>query len=367
MIHIKAPGRICLFGEHQDYLNFPVIAMAISRYIDIVAEPIDEQIFAINMPDVKREEVISIGDKELGYNYTRDYLRSGINQFVRKGIHFHQGYKITIKGNIPINAGASSSSALVTGWLYFLSKVSNSNLSKNELAEIGYHTEVAEFGEAGGKMDFYSSSLGKFIWLDPNNDNQIERIDLDLNGFVLGDSLEKKSTVDDLKRVKNLALASFSKMKQLMPKFNRFITSHDEIKNYLPHLSDKYRKILIGNINNRDITYKARNLFNDYFKRHQEKSLNSKDISDFKIQLGNLLNMHHQNLRDNVQISTPKIDLMLEKALEAGALGGKINGSGFGGTMFVFAPNTQKKVAEAIENAGGKAYLINTSDGVKLV
>nr|MDO8116777.1 galactokinase family protein [Candidatus Sigynarchaeota archaeon] len=24
-----APGRICLFGEHQDYLNFPVIAASI--------------------------------------------------------------------------------------------------------------------------------------------------------------------------------------------------------------------------------------------------------------------------------------------------------------------------------------------------
>ena len=42
MIRIKAPGRICLFGEHQDYLNYPVIAMAISKYIYLEAKKIIE-------------------------------------------------------------------------------------------------------------------------------------------------------------------------------------------------------------------------------------------------------------------------------------------------------------------------------------
>ena len=35
---IVTPGRICLFGEHQDYLGLPVIAMAISLRISIVGE-----------------------------------------------------------------------------------------------------------------------------------------------------------------------------------------------------------------------------------------------------------------------------------------------------------------------------------------
>ncbi|HAO48430.1 MAG TPA: GHMP kinase, partial [Runella sp.] len=32
---ISTPGRICLFGEHQDYLGLPVVAAAISRRISI--------------------------------------------------------------------------------------------------------------------------------------------------------------------------------------------------------------------------------------------------------------------------------------------------------------------------------------------
>ena len=45
MIRIKAPGRICLFGEHQDYLNYPVIAMAISKYIYLEAKKNSETKF----------------------------------------------------------------------------------------------------------------------------------------------------------------------------------------------------------------------------------------------------------------------------------------------------------------------------------
>jgi galactokinase len=56
---------------------------------------------------------------------------------------------------------------------------------------------------------------------------------------------------------------------------------------------------------------------------------------------------------------------MLDAAMSAGALGGKINGSGGGGCMFVYAPNDPKKVAEAIEKVGGKSYLIRIDDGTK--
>ena len=33
----QAPGRICLFGDHQDYLELPIIACAIDRRLHIKA------------------------------------------------------------------------------------------------------------------------------------------------------------------------------------------------------------------------------------------------------------------------------------------------------------------------------------------
>ena len=56
---------------------------------------------------------------------------------------------------------------------------------------------------------------------------------------------------------------------------------------------------------------------------------------------------------------------MIKSCIESGAYGGKINGSGFGGTMFAIMPGNEQKLISAIEEAGGKASIIQTSNGVE--
>jgi galactokinase len=72
-------------------------------------------------------------------------------------------------------------------------------------------------------------------------------------------------------------------------------------------------------------------------------------------------------LRDVLKVSTSKIETMLDAALNAGALGGKINGSGGGGCMFAMAPDNPQAVAVAIEKAGGKAYIIEPAAGSRII
>jgi len=67
-----------------------------------------------------------------------------------------------------------------------------------------------------------------------------------------------------------------------------------------------------------------------------------------------------------LDVSTIKIDNMLDAALDAGALGGKITGSGGGGCMFAYAPNNPEIVAEAIEKAGGRSFIINSDNGTSV-
>jgi len=64
--------------------------------------------------------------------------------------------------------------------------------------------------------------------------------------------------------------------------------------------------------------------------------------------------------------STEKIEKMIQVAKDAGALGGKINGSGGGGTMLAYAPGKEKEIAKALEKAGGEPYIIKISEGAKL-
>ena len=58
---------------------------------------------------------------------------------------------------------------------------------------------------------------------------------------------------------------------------------------------------------------------------------------------------------------------MLSASKKAGAFGGKINGSGGGGCMFAYAPDNPKKVADAIESVGGRAYIIEKDEGTKIL
>jgi galactokinase len=82
--------------------------------------------------------------------------------------------------------------------------------------------------------------------------------------------------------------------------------------------------------------------------------------------ISHLMNRHHAILRDALKVSTPKIETMIEKSMEAGALAAKINGSGEGGCMFAFCPGKQEAVADAIKKAGGTPYIINIGKGLEV-
>ena len=53
MIKVQAPARICFFGDHQDYLNLPVIAGTINRFIHIEGELINEKSYSIHLFDIE--------------------------------------------------------------------------------------------------------------------------------------------------------------------------------------------------------------------------------------------------------------------------------------------------------------------------
>ena len=73
------------------------------------------------MPDLASERIINISE---GFEMLepQDYFGSAIRVLRRYGCTPSKGYSITLKSNIPINAGVSSSSALVVAWVYFLLK-----------------------------------------------------------------------------------------------------------------------------------------------------------------------------------------------------------------------------------------------------
>lgn len=80
---------------------------------------------------------------------------------------------------------------------------------------------------------------------------------------------------------------------------------------------------------------------------------------DFRT-LGHLMNVH-QLLQENMGTSCPESDRLIGAALDGGALGAKISGSGGGGVIIALSnPGAQQQVAAAIDAAGGRSYVVGT-------
>jgi galactokinase len=181
----------------------------------------------------------------------------------------------------------------------------------------------------------------------------------------LGDSLQQKSTVKDLKKVKKTAIKAFTILRKNMPDFNIYETKINDLQQYLPSIDEKYRKKILGNLINRDVTREAKDLFDNWSGRLNEAAT-PQDTENFYKKLGELINAHQEQLKTKIGISTSKIDQIIASCRDAGALGAKINGSGFGGTMLAFGIGNQEKLMRAIRQNGGVPYKISTSPGVEL-
>ena len=348
-MEISTPGRICLFGEHLDYLGLPVIAMAISLRMSIKGTFRSDNMIKVDMPDLNEMKVFCLDELN---SKNKDYFKSGLKICKKAGLNFSRGMNCQIKSDIPISAGTSSSSAMNVGWINFLSKMADKpfKLNPNQIAEMAYQAEVEEFNESGGMMDQYSTAVGQIIYLKPSPSIKLEKLDVSLGTFVLGDSCEPKSTQEVLMKCKDIQKQVLKKVKE---QNNDFSLLKNKQALDLTSLNRKEKNIFECVTSNINILNQAH--------REMKRKEPKREL------IGKLLLKHHYNLKSALEISTPKIELMLDAAMNVGALGGKINGSGGGGCMFAYAPDNPEKVADAIRNVGGKAYIVKADNGTKQI
>lgn len=351
-----ASGRTCLFGDHQDYLGLPVIACAINRNIKLTAVQNDKQVFKLIMDDIDQVRVIAIHAAFLQLE-PRDYFASSLRVLRRHGCIPNVGYDITITGNIPINSGTSSSSALLLAWINFLIEAYgvDDEVTPEFIAEMGYASEVLEHGEPGGMMDHFSIAVGNIVYIDTKTPFSCTVIGTELKGLITGVSGIPKETIGIIGDLKGNTLLAIAILKQNFPDFDLNSTEIEDLKKYCNFLPDRLVPFFEGAIKNHHYTKLAVIEF-------QKPTLDLKKI-------GELMNAHHVVLRDLLKITVPRIDAMIEAALKAGAYGAKIVGSGGGGSIVVMAePGNEAPVVEAILAAGAvDAYTVSVTPGVRVL
>ena len=349
-VMFKAPGRICLFGDHQDYLGLPIIACAIDLFIEVSAISNESEMFHLVMPDLKTSRSFSIHES---FNSLEkgDHFASTIRVVKRYGCFPNKGYSVTLRGNIPINAGLSSSSAIVVAWVRFLLITfgCSKEITHELIAKIAHESEVLEHNSPGGKMDQYTIAIGGMIFLQTNETASFTKIDSLLEGLVVGESGIPKNTLGLLGDLKEKALCSIETIQKHDATFNIAAATLLDIEKYIHLLPKELKSFFYAAIKNHLITKKALLFLN-------KKPLNYQII-------GELMNEHHTVLKDVLKITTPKIDAMITAALQAGAYGAKIVGSGGGGSICALtSKEKEQQVLRAILKAGAKdAYAVAIS------
>lgn len=341
-IIINAPGRICLFGDHQDYLGLPIIACAIDRFVEIRGVSNGSNIFQLELPDINTSRSFHINE-DFNTLEKGDHIAAVFRVVKRYGCIPNKGYNITIIGKIPINAGLSSSSAIVVAWTRFLLDTFGcaQEVTDRLIAQIAYEAEVVEHHSPGGRMDQYSIALEGIIFLETNTSAYYKKIEHQLEGLIIGESGVPKNTVGVLGNLKEKALRSIQIIQERIPDFDLPSATLSDIDVYSHLLPKELIPIFDAAIKNHHITQEA-------FTSLCKTTLDYQKI-------GQLMNDHHLILKDMLKITTPKIDAMIDAALNAGAYGAKIVGSGGGGSICALAPKEkQQKVIDNIMSAGAK-------------
>ncbi len=354
-INIVSPGRTCLFGDHQDYLGLPVIACAIDKYITLNAIENTTTLLRIKLPDIGEVREILIDEKFEQIEH-RDYFASSLRVLRRYGCVPDHGYDIEIKGDLPLNAGVSSSSALIVAWIRFLLEAFGANQEVTQIlvSRIAYEAEVLEHNEPGGLMDQYSIGLGGVLFIDTSEETSYQRIQNTVSGLIVGESGVKKETIGTLGDRKEKALKAIEYVTLKKPDFSIKSTLLEEYDEYERYIPSDLKPYFFAALKNHSITLEALQEF-------------KKEAPDMKY-LGDLMNQHHHILKDILKITVPVIDKMVDSAIKAGAYGVKIVGSGGGGSIVAVAPKgKEQQVVEAIKREGKTAYVVNVDSGARVL
>ncbi len=359
-VHTSAPGRICLFGEHQDYLGLPVVAMAVNLRFHIEYRAQARGDFLIQTPDIDSAgRTLDIHSQKPANN--EDYCWGIARALMEEGFKFPAGGEAVFQSGIPVRAGCSSSSAMSAAWMRLLIEIGDhpekDKYRKNpELAAyLVYRGEKELFAGAGGMMDQYSCYLGGLLYVYPDPGKKIpfgvERLRQIPEGIILIDSGVPKDTQGILASVGSRARRAIEIISKQYLEFDISRTTIIDFDKMTAGNDDSNIHMVKQQLRNRDIC--------------QEGLTQLRTKIDPK-KFGALLNEEHSILSRTLGISTPRIDQIQQLTLELGALGAKINGSGGGGTLFCYAPGCEKKISDRLETEKINHFVVTAGEGARL-
>ncbi len=340
---VRAPGRVNLIGEHTDYNDGFVLPAAIDRAITYAGRRrTDRRVRVFSMDFNASVEFSLDGIQRDSQNSWSNFLR-GVSKFLEADGHYLTGADIAFGGDVPREAGLSSSAAVEVGAVAFWKKLLGLTLDPIYIVKLSRRTENEFVGVPCGIMDQFISALGRrdhALFLDCRN--------LTYRHVPLRADVKIVVCNSGVKRA--LAQSEYEvRLKQCQQAVAKIAGTGLAV--------ESLRDVKLSDLR------AARGVLTDLLWRraYHVVSENQRVLEAVRVleggdleRFGALMNASHNSLRDDYEVSSKELDALVEIARkQPGVLGARMTGAGFGGCTVNLV---RADAAEAFAQAVGRGY-----------
>ncbi|WP_371494258.1 galactokinase [Kitasatospora sp. NBC_00374] len=349
-----APGRVNLIGEHTDYNDGFVLPIALPHTTRVTARRRDDgrlRLFSAQGDGQVTE--LAVADLAPGSVAGWAGYPAGVLWALREAGHRVGGADLSFDSDVPTGAGLSSSAALECATAAALSDLYGLGLTAAELALLAQHAENAFVGVPCGAMDQMASACctrGAALHLDTRT-LQLRHVPLDLDaaGLCL--------LVIDTRVKHDLGDGAYAALRAGCERAAALLG--------LPALRDLAPPDLPAALGRlpAELGPLVRHVVGENLRVAEAvERLEEGDVAA----LGPILTAGHASLRDDFRVSCAETDLAVESAVRAGALGARMTGGGFGGSVIALVgtaalPQVEDGVRAAFRQAGFAAPVTFTA------
>lgn len=318
-----APGRVNLIGEHTDYNDGFVLPFALGLGCTATVVLGGEGWSATSAQ--QDDEVATTTCAPSDVPGWATYVLGPLWLLADRGVDVPP-LRIHVDSNVPLGAGLSSSAALVCSVITALDEALSLGLSADESLALSRAVENDVVGAPTGGMDQLVSLRaveGHALFCDMRSlETSPVPFDLEAAGLALlvidtraphrhvdGEYAERRAGCEEAARVLGVPAL-------------RDVTA-DDVEAAVEGLDDDRLQRYVRHV----VTENDRVLAT-------VDLLSEGDVAG----IGPLLTASHASMRDDFAISVPEVDAAVEALLEAGALGARMTGGGFGGCVIGLLP-----------------------------
>ncbi|MEP7290421.1 MAG: galactokinase [Chloroflexota bacterium] len=356
---VRAPGRVNLIGEHTDYNDGYVMPLAIDRAVWIAARPRTDGYVTLYSLDFEQMAEFSLEEIIKRENLWVEYVQ-GVAWALQEDGHTLQGWDGVIAGDVPIGAGLSSSAALELAAARTFCAVAGIEWNAPEMAKLCQRVENQWIGVNSGIMDQMISATGV-----KDHAVLIDCRWLHLDAVPLPP--ETSIVVLDTATRRELVTSAYNERREQCETAARFFN--------VPALRDVTLAQLEAVVDLLDdVVYRrARHIVTE--NQRTLDAAYAMRLGDATT-LGRLMNESHSSLRDDFEVSSEALNLIVECAREhAACYGSRMTGGGFGGCAIALiraeaAEDFAQTVAASYQQRSGRTpavYVCQATDGAAVV